>query len=114
MTTTNLTASSSTSIQTVTVWTCTPNREEQPSIKDWRLLYAFLEYEEAVDSPYGEWIWEIELELPEDTEGEYCYSSGLGDKALSEEWAIHPYKPWIMYSPELIRRCRLVSAPGCQ
>lgn len=108
-------SSASVTVQTTTVWTCTSTRNKKPSTSDWRLLYAFLNFEEALESPdYGDWIWELEIELPPHTETGYCFSSGEGDEALPDEWGVHPYKNWIMYSPNLIRRCRLVSAPGCQ
>lgn len=79
------------------------------------MLYAFLDYEEAQysTSQYGEWIWEINLDLEPELEEEYCYSSGEGDEAVEGEWAVHPWKEWLMYSPDCIKECRLVSSPGC-
>ena len=97
-------------------WTCTPSRETSPSPEDWRILYAFLDYEAALGSSdlYGEWVWEVDLDLDPECEDSYCYSSGEGDQAYGSEWAIHPWEPWVMYSPDRLRECRLVSAPGCQ
>ena len=75
-------------------------------------IYFSTSYEEAVESlsySYGEFIYEVEVLLDKDTQVEFEYSSGYGDRSPNAHWGVMRSPSYRAFAKALWIHCNIGS-----